>query len=123
MLQTMESATKPAGAMTREELLRRAEALVPKLAARSEACEKARHAFARLAEADALPDFEPLGRPCKRSPAAIVDALNQRRLDRSDRLAPDPDALEPRRDDPRIVHDQRIAGSQEIRQITHMRIC
>src|SRR6202021_3524667 len=60
---------------------------------RVEACEKARHAFARLPEADALADLEPLGGPCKRAPTAIVDALNQGHFDRSDRLASDPDAL------------------------------
>jgi hypothetical protein len=89
---------------------------------RVKACEKACHAFARLAETDALADFEPLGGPYKRPPAAIVDALNHRRFDRGDSLASHPNALEPRRDDPRIVHDQRIAGSQEFRQITHVRI-
>ena len=87
---------------------------------RVERCEKAGHAFARLAETDALADLEPLGGPRERPPAAIVDALDQGRFDRGDRLASDPDALEPRRDDPRIVDDQRVAG---VRKSGRSRTC
>ena len=89
---------------------------------RVERGEKAGHAFARLAETDALADFELLGGPHERPPAAIVDALDQRRFDRSDRLAPDPDAVEPRRDDPRVVDDQRVAGVEKVRQVAHVRV-
>ena len=46
-----------------------------------ERCEQAGHAFARLAETDALTHFEPLGRPHERPPTTVVDALNQRRFD------------------------------------------
>ena len=57
---------------------------------RVERGEKAGRALARLAEADALADLESLGRTRERPPAAVVDAFDQRRLDRSDRLASDP---------------------------------
>ena len=43
--------------------------------------------------------------------------LMQRRFDRRDRLAPDANAVEPRRDHPRIVDDERVAGAQVIGQI------
>ena len=89
---------------------------------RVERCEKAGHAFARLAETDALADFEPLGGPRERPPAAIIDALDQGRFDRGGRLAPDPDALEPRRNDSGVVDDDRIAGCEKVRQIAHVRV-
>ena len=89
---------------------------------RVERCEKAGHALARLAKTDALADFEPLGGPRERPPAAIIDALDQGRFDRGDRLASDPDALEPRRNDSGVVDDQRIAGCEKVRQIAHVRV-
>ena len=89
---------------------------------RIERREKAGHALARLAETDALADFEPLGRPRERPPAAIIDALDQGRFDRGGRLASDPDALEPRRNDTGIVDDERIAGREKVWQVAHVRI-
>ena len=75
-----------------------------------------------LAEADALADLELLGRAHERPPAAVVDALDQRRLDGRDRLAADPHAVEPRRDDPGVVDDERVAGLEEIRQVGDARV-
>ena len=82
---------------------------------RIERGQKAGHAFSRVAEADALADLELLRRTRERPPAAVVDAFNQRRLDRSDRVAPDPHPFEPRRDDPRVIDDERVAAAQETR--------
>src|SRR5262249_21943472 len=77
---------------------------------------------ARLAETDALADLEPLGGPRERPPTAIVDALNQRRLDRSNGLAPNAYPIKARRDDPRVVDDQRVAGREEVREVAHARV-
>ena len=66
------------------------------------------------------PTLRPLGGPRERPPTAIIDALDQRRFDRSDRLASDPDALEPRRNDSGVVDDQRIAG---VRKSGRSRTC
>ena len=89
---------------------------------RVERGEKAGRALTRLAKTDALADFEPLGGARERPPAAIIDPLDQGRFDRSGRLASDPDALEPRRNDTGIVDDERVAGCEKVWQIAHVRV-
>src|SRR5208337_2456850 len=79
--------------------------------------EQAGHAFARLAEADALADLKLLGGSDQRAPAAVVDALDEGRFDCGGRIAPDANAVQPRCDDAGVVDHQRVSGPQEIGQV------
>ena len=75
------------------------------------------HPLGRGAEPHALADAQFLGRAHEGTPAIGGLALVQRRFDPRDRLAADANARKPRRDHPRIVDDEHIAGTQVIRQI------
>ncbi len=79
-------------------------------------------ALAVLAEADAVADLEALGRPHQSAPAIRRLALDQGRLDARHGLAAHPDAGEPRRDHPRVVEDEGVAGTQQVREVANMAV-
>ena len=73
-----------------------------------------------LAEAHDIAGRQPLGGLHEGAPARAVDAAVQRGLDR--RLhgaAPDAPAAQPRRDHLGVVDDERVPGTQQIREIAH----
>ena len=80
--------------------------------------EKAHPAFA--AEAHDVADRKPLARFHQRVPARAVEALDQRCRDRRLAIASaDTAAMETSRDHLGVVDDERVAGTQQVRQIAH----
>ena len=76
-----------------------------------------RQAPRRPAEADTLAEFQLLGRPHQRPPAARIEPLDQHRLDAGRGLAALAKPVEPGGNDAGVVDDQRIAGPDQARQI------
>ena len=70
-----------------------------------------------MAEADAVADRQPLGRPHEGFPAVGADAHVQRRVDLRRRVAAPAHAAQLRRNDLGVVEDQQIAGLEQRRQV------
>ena len=92
-------------------------ALALRLDARIELAEKAD--LALVAEAHGIADGEPLRRLHERAPARAVEAFDEIRLDRRFRAASDAPPMQARRDHPRVVDDELVAGAQQLRQVAH----
>ena len=78
--------------------------------------------------ADGVARPEPFARARKGQPPrpGVIFARHlsmQRNLDTGLAARRRPDAAQPRRDDPGIVHDQKIAGAQQIRQVADSPVC
>ena len=83
-----------------------------------ELIEKAHPAFA--AEAHDVADRKPLARLHQRVPARAVEPFDQRRRDRRFAIAAaDAAAVQTRRDHLGVVDDERVAGTQQVRQVAH----
>ena len=83
---------------------------------RVERAQEARLAL-HLAEAHAITDLEAFRRPGQRAPAARIHALGEIEADARLRRAAMPRSRERGRNDARVVHDQRIARPEQLRQI------
>ena len=70
-------------------------------------------------EADNFAFFQFLEGANECAPEIRAFALMQRRLYPRRSIAPDAAALKARRNDPRIIDDENIAGRQKVRQVAH----
>src|SRR5439155_12457516 len=71
-----------------------------------------------VAEADAIPNGESLGRPGEGAPTAFVDALVQVEGDPRPTLAAQSLPLQRRADHARIVEDDGVAGAEQVGEVT-----
>jgi hypothetical protein len=75
-----------------------------------------------IAEPDHVAGLKLLGRAHQRAPARSVDPLHQGRLDPRLVAATDAPAAQARGDHLRVVENQRVAWSEQIRQVAHAAI-